>query len=284
MTLTDIARQFQPGNDPEETLLPKGTISDVLSTDPDIVGPEELRGLTISDAEDAYVGVRRAEAINTSYHSGTKHERAKRQYRLLLQIDRVARQQFEQPAVGMQTVVFDPTQFDRVLDPIAQATITTEGVERSIRRTRDRLDGERYVYFGVRDIDSNGQSHWHVYWCLDQVVVAGDSLDLYAGIEAHIRHATGADYSNHPATEAVKWDPYPNQTAEEWGSDRMNGGAVHPCARYVAGSLPHIGVDGEMSPKQIRHGVVEWGRSDRTVRVSRRNALPVEFEGMSGFE
>lgn len=268
MTAVSVPDRFTPQNDPTHGPSLVGELfHDALSTDPGIVGPDELRGRTISEAEDAYVGVRRSEALNDDYSTGTKHSKAKRRYRQILDTDRLARAEFGEPAVGMQTFVFDPTQVDLTLGPVEQVRLTTEGATRGIRRTRDRLHGEKYVYAGVRDIDTDGLSHWHVYYCVDTTNTDGDSLDLYAGIESHIRHCDGATYNDHPSTEAVKWDETPNSTAQSYGADLEHGGAVHPCARYVAASLPHIGEVGEMAPSQVRHGAIEWATPSRAFKM-----------------
>jgi len=130
-------------------------------------------------------------------------------------------------------------------------------------------------------MDSGGLSHWHVYWCVDQAHVGADSLDLLAGVESHVRHVPGATEANHPATEAVKWDPNPAQTVEAHGADMSHGGPVHPSARYVASSLPHLGSVGEMDSRAVRHGTIEWATYSKVLKHSDRSSLPVEIRRLS---
>jgi hypothetical protein len=285
MSLTEISTELQPTNDPSlEGPQNEGSVRDVLSDSIETVRPSELRGLSLSEAEDAYVGVRRAEDGSGQLASGTKHERARQRYAELLDLDRLARATFDQPAVGMQTLVFDPSTHGSRLGPIEQATVVTDGTTRAVARTRRRLGEGNFVYFGVRDIDSSGLSHWHVCWEIDISTVDADSLDLYAGVESHVRHTNGATLDDHPATEAVKWDPSPERTVEPVSIDELNGGPVHPLARYVAGSLPHLAEVGEMTPQQVRHGTVEWGSPGQALKRSNRNALPSDIGGLVGLE
>lgn len=273
-----------PANDPANAGPSGDALRGTLAENSDIVGPMELRGIPISDAESCYIGVRRAEGDNSDYASGTKHGRATAKFSRLMDIDRVARIVFDSPAVGMQTLVFDPEQARRplsqdVIGPVEQAQIVTNGAESAIRRTRERLTdtGDQFVFFGVRDMDTDGLSHWHVYWCVDQAHVDADSLDMLAGVESHVRHVPGATDADHPATEAVKWDPNPEQTVEAHGADMSHGGPVHPSARYVASSLPHLGSVGEMDSRVVRHGAIEWATTSKALKERNRDALPVEI-------
>jgi len=283
MTISDIG--FDPANDPDNAGSEGAAIGSTLAENSDVVGPVELRGISLSDAENKYVGNRRAEAINSDFSSGTKNQRANKIYNQLLNLDRITRIAFEEPAVGMQTLVTDPKKAGIALDknvlgPIEQAQLMVDGVKSGIRRTRERLasSGNSFVYFGVRDMDSEGLSHWHIYWCLDRAQVDGDSLDLFAGVESYISHAPGATEQDHPATEAVLWDQYPEQTVETYGKDQSQGGAVHPSARYVASSLPHLGTLGEMDSTGIRHGTVEWAIRSKSFKRRNQCSLPADIK------
>ncbi len=277
-----------PASDPANAGPSGDALRGRLAENPEIVGPMELRGVPVSDAESCYVGIRRSEGNNNEFRSGTKHGRAKAKFSRLMNADRMARMVFDSPAVGMQTLVFDPdeardTLAQEEIGPVEQAQIVTRGAVRAIRRTRERLadTGEQFVYFGVRDMDTDGLSHWHIYWCVDQTHVDGDSLDLLAGIESHVRHVPGATDADHPATEAVKWDPNPTQTVEAHGADMSHGGPVHPSGRYVASSLPHLGSVGEMDSRAVRHGAIEWATTSKALKVRNRDDLPVEIKRLS---
>ena len=280
--------ELNPINDSKNDGQDYNSLCSTLSDDPNVVGPSELQGATISDAESHYIGVRRAEENNHEFTIGTKRGRASAKFSRLMDIDRVARIVFDEPVVGMQTLVFDPkkalcTLTQDVIGPVEQAQIVTNGVERAIRRTRDRLTdtGNQFVYYAVRDMDTDGLSHWHVYWCVDNAHVDADSLDLLAGVESHIRHVPGATDANHPSTEAVKWDPYPAQTVEAYGDDLSHGGPVHPLARYVASSLPHFESVEEMDARAVRHGTIEWSTTSKALKDQKRNAIPVEIRRLS---
>jgi len=260
-----------------------------LSENPDIVGPTEIRGATVQDAESRYIGIRQAEKGNNKFSSGTKHGRSLSKFSRLMDTDRVARIVFDKPVVGMQTLVFDPKETCLALSreaigPVEQSQIVTSGAERAIRRTRERLaeTGNQFVYFGVRDMDSDGLSHWHIYWCADRTVIDIDSLDLLAGVESYVRNSPGALVADHSATEAVKWDPNPGQTVEAHGADISHGGPVHPSARYVASSLPHLGSVGEMEPRAVRHGAIECATPSKALKERNRNAVPDEIRRFSG--
>jgi hypothetical protein len=277
-----------PANDPANAGPSGDALRGTLAENSDIVGPIELRGVSISDAEDCYIGVRRSEGNNNDFGSGTKHGRATAKFGQLMDTDRVTRMVFDSPAVGMQTLVFNPNEAlsalsQDVIGPVEQAQIVTNGAERAIRRTQERLSdtGHQFVYFGVRDMDSDGLSHWHIYWGVDQNHVDGDSLDLLAGVESHVRNVPGATDADHPATEAVKWDPNPAQTVEAHGADMSHGGPVHPCARYVASSLPHLGSVGEMDSRAVRHGAIEWATTSESLKERKRDSLPVEIRRLS---
>lgn len=283
-----IVDKLEPASDPANHGPRGDALGGTLSDDSEVVGPEELRGLSVSDAEACYVGVRRSEAGNVAYDEGTKQGRAKNEYGRLTGLDRVARIAFDSPAVGMQTVVVDPDEAQHslaqdVIGPVEQAEIVTNGAERAIRRTRERLAemGTQFVYFAVRDMDADGLSHWHIYWCVDQTHVDADSLDLLAGVNSHVRHTPGATNADHPATEAVKWDPNPEQTVEAHGADMSHGGPVHPCGRYVASSLPHLESVGEMEPRAVRHGTIEWATPSKALKEQNRGSVPVEIRRLS---
>jgi hypothetical protein len=282
MSTSSIPSEFRPGNDPTIRHSPTtDRFRDHFSCDPSTVQPDELRGSPVSEAEDAYVGLRRAEDQNRDFPDGTKHAQAKSRYRRILDTDRFARGVFDEPVVGMQTLVFDPSEIGETIGAVEQVTLTTTGATNAIRRTRERLQGDRFVYFGVRDIDTDGLSHWHIYWCVDSDDTEVDSLDLYSGVESHIRHCRGATRTDHPAVEAVKWDTQPNSSSESYGLDSEYGGPVHPLARYVAGSLPHLGQVGEMTPRQVRHGTVEWAAPTNAYKGQNRGSLPSEFRDLS---
>lgn len=286
MSITNI----NPANDPAASGPDGNTeaLGEILSTDPDVVIPSELRGVNISEAEDQYVGVRSAEKQNTQFSSGTKHNKANKKYAQLLKLDRLARAVFDSPSVGMQTLVIDPKVArdhlsSSVIGPVEQVEIITEGAQRAIKRTRERLNetGNQFIYYGVRDMDTDGLSHWHIYWCLDSTDVDGDSVDLYSGVESHVSNVPGAREADHPATESVKWDPNPERTVEAHGSDISHGGPVHPSARYVASSLPHLGSVGEMESRAVRHGAIEWATSRDVLKSQNRDTLPEEIRRLS---
>jgi hypothetical protein len=182
----------------------------------------------------------------------------------------------------MQTLVYDPNELGRTLGPVEQVEVTTEGAAKAIQRVKQLLEGENYIYFGVRDIDRDGLSHWHIYWCLDFEDTAGDRNDLYRGVETYIRHCGGATLADHPKQEAVKYSAQPNTDTEPFGDDSDHGGPVHPCARYVAASLPHLGTVGEMTPREIRHGAVEWATPTRVYKGGNWDSLPSEFGSLRG--
>ena len=172
-----------PAKDPANAGRSGDALRGTLAKNSGIIGPIELRGLPFSDTESSYIGVRRAEGDNLEYASGTKHGRATAKFSRLMDTNRVARIVFDSPAVGMQTLAFDPEQACRplsqdVIRPVEQAQIVTNGAESAIRRTWERLTdtGGQFVLFDVRDMDTDGLSHWHVYWCVDQAHVDADSL------------------------------------------------------------------------------------------------------------
>lgn len=270
-------------------------LAEQFGNNPEHVGPAQLRGLSVDVAEDAYIGKRRAEARNERYSEGTMYKRAHRWYGRVLAVDRACRSAFASPAVGLQTVVFDPNCIDNGEDgdkkyhdgesigPAEQAQIVTNGVDRAIRRTRNQISGDQYIYIGVRDMDASGLSHWHVYWCFDVSYVDADSLTLTAGIESHVEGTDGAIPEDHPPTEAVKWDSAPDRTIQTCGNDQEHGGPAHPLARYVAGSLPHLGSvdDGELTSREIRHGTVEWATTSISIRRRNLDSVSVDFAHLS---
>lgn len=225
-----------------------------LSTDPNAVVADELRGVTVGDAEDAYIGRRRGEA-NGPYSSGTMRERARRTYGRVLAVDREARSRLSNPVAGLVTLVLRPTgSIDR--DPVEAVDSVRAGMSACSRRIVERVGRDNVAVVGVREFDSDGLPHAHLYIVGDGDHV--DSLDLKAGVDAFVRSTPGTVADDHGFQEAVRWDPDPERTARKSTGDDDEYGAVHPFARYCATGLPHLEKPGELASHRIRQGAMEW--------------------------
>jgi hypothetical protein len=119
------------------------------------------------------------------------------------------------------------------------------------------------IYFGVRELDTNGIAHFHLYLTSDHSKM--DSLDALAGIKRYVDKISVAYPADHRYKKAVCWDINPEATAIEYTDSDSDYGAVHPFARYVAGSLPHLRPVGDLYPVEIRHGALEWASTTSAV-------------------
>lgn len=239
-----------------------------LSEKPDIVGPNELRGVTVNVAENKYIGRRRGERTNTSFGKGTLRHRARHQYHELLCADRRSREFFSDPALALLTLVIDPTYGDGLIGPVEQLDLIRSGMSYALRRMRDRIGIARMTCFGVRELDADGIAHAHLYVAGDNSQI--DTLDMLAGVESHVRQIPLACPEDHTYKKAIRWDPTPENTVKQWTEGDKKEGAVHPFARYIAGSLPNLGPAGDLTPIEIRQGTLEWAAT--TTGVSKAGA------------
>lgn len=231
---------------------------------------EELAGMTLAEASDAYEAHRAGESANESFSTGTKLGRARRRYGALLNADRRLRQEYDNPTVAMLTLTGTPVWGGEWITPVEHTEAVTESLGNVLEALRYHLSDPRkrsldYEYAAVRGASEQGVSHWHIV-----VWVDGDvSREAFApAIDAHIRNSEVADADTHDLADAVKVNTAPSSDLKPIGKLDADRGSVSQITRYVATQIPHVSSVGELSDAESLQGAIEWAAPSRGFRTS----------------